>query len=107
MILLFIRAALSGSTITAAGGGGFVGRIAPHMAGKLVGSGFESVLPVSVLLGGAIDMLVDLVGRSFFQPLDIPVGVFTWAVLHGVDLLFTAGSVSIVHSYRIPLADLV
>ncbi|MNV93406.1 putative siderophore transport system permease protein YfhA [compost metagenome] len=63
-----------------AGGIGFVGLIAPHMARRLVGSSFENVLPVSALLGGVIVMLADLVGRTFFLPLDVPAGVFTSAV---------------------------
>jgi iron complex transport system permease protein len=80
LVLLFVSVALAGSAVSVAGGIGFVGLIAPHMARKLVGSSFESVLPVSVLLGGAIVMLADLAGRTFFLPLDIPVGVFTSAV---------------------------
>ncbi|MNF13299.1 putative siderophore transport system permease protein YfhA [compost metagenome] len=50
------------------------------MARRLVGSSFENVLPVSALLGGVIVMLADLVGRTFFLPLDVPAGVFTSAV---------------------------
>ncbi|MGG1517715.1 iron ABC transporter permease [Paenibacillus oryzisoli] len=77
LILLFISVALAGSAVSVAGGIGFIGLIAPHMARKLVGSSFENVLPVAVLLGGTVVMLADLVGRTLFLPLDIPVGVFT------------------------------
>ncbi|MCP3773097.1 iron ABC transporter permease [Paenibacillus sp. MZ04-78.2] len=80
LILLFISVALAGSAVSVAGGIGFVGLIAPHMARKLVGSSFENVLPVAALLGGAVVMLADLVGRTLFLPLDIPVGVFTSAI---------------------------
>lgn len=80
LLLLLVSVALAGSAVSVAGGIGFIGLIAPHMARKLVGSSFESVLPVSALLGSAIVMLADLAGRTFFLPLDVPVGVFTSAV---------------------------
>jgi iron complex transport system permease protein len=80
LVLLLISVALAGAAVSVAGGIGFVGLLAPHMARKLVGSSFENMLPVSVLLGGTIVMLADLAGRTFFLPLDVPAGVFTSAV---------------------------
>ncbi|MNH92530.1 putative siderophore transport system permease protein YfhA [compost metagenome] len=80
LILLLISVALAASAVSVAGGIGFVGLIAPHMARKLVGSSLGSLLPVSALLGGIIVVLADLAGRTFFLPLDVPVGVFTSAV---------------------------
>ncbi|WP_079912405.1 iron chelate uptake ABC transporter family permease subunit [Paenibacillus sp. 32352] len=80
MLLLLVSVALAGAAVAVAGAIGFIGLIAPHMARKLVGSSFENVLPVSALLGGAIVMLADLVGRTCFLPLDVPVGIFTSAV---------------------------
>ncbi|MFX3631540.1 MAG: FecCD family ABC transporter permease [Candidatus Pristimantibacillus sp.] len=80
VILLGISVALAGSAVSVAGGVGFIGLVAPHMARKLVGSKFSKVLPTSALLGGIIVMLADLVGRTILLPLDIPVGVFTSAI---------------------------
>ncbi|GAA4829537.1 iron ABC transporter permease [Paenibacillus vulneris] len=80
MLLLLVSVALAGAAVAVAGAIGFIGLIAPHMARKLVGSSFENMLPVSALLGGAIVMLADLVGRTCFLPLDVPVGIFTSAV---------------------------
>ncbi|MFH5186925.1 FecCD family ABC transporter permease [Paenibacillus sp. TAB 01] len=80
LLLLLISVALAGAAVSVAGGIGFIGLIAPHMARKLVGSSFGSVLPVSVLLGAVIVLLADLAGRTLFLPLDVPVGVFTSAV---------------------------
>ncbi|MBE1442444.1 FecCD family ABC transporter permease [Paenibacillus sp. OAS669] len=80
MLLLLVSVALAGAAVAVAGAIGFIGLIAPHMARKLVGSSFENVLPVSALLGGAIVLLADLVGRTCFLPLDVPVGIFTSAV---------------------------
>lgn len=76
-VLLFISTALIGSSVAFAGGIGFVGLMAPHMARRLVGSVYGALLPVSALLGAILVMIADLVGRTLFSPLEIPAGVFT------------------------------
>lgn len=80
LLLLLISVALAASATSVAGGIGFIGLLAPHMARKLVGPGFARMLPVSALLGGILVVLADLAGRTLFLPLDVPVGVFTSAV---------------------------
>lgn len=75
--LLMISTALIGGSVAFAGGIGFVGLMAPHMARRLVGSSFGALLPVSALIGGILVMLADLIGRTLFSPLEIPAGVFT------------------------------
>lgn len=75
-ILIFISVALAGSAVAFAGGIGFVGLIAPHIARKLVGRSFGSLVPVSSLIGGLIVVLADVVARTVFLPLDLPAGVF-------------------------------
>jgi iron complex transport system permease protein len=74
--LLFVSVALAGSAVAFAGGIGFVGLIAPHIARKLVGRSFGSLVPVSALIGGLIVVLADVVARTAFLPLDLPAGVF-------------------------------
>ncbi len=76
-VLLLISTALVGGAVAFAGGMGFVGLMAPHMARRLVGSSFGALLPVSALIGGILVMLADLIGRTMFSPLEIPAGVFT------------------------------
>lgn len=76
-ILLIISAALVGCSVAFAGGIGFVGLMAPHMARRLVGSSYGALLPVSALIGGILVMIADLIGRTLFSPLEIPAGVFT------------------------------
>ncbi|UFJ41419.1 iron ABC transporter permease [Brevibacillus humidisoli] len=80
VVLLLISVVLAGAAVAIAGAVGFVGLIAPHIARKLVGPSFGGMLPVSALTGALIVMLADLVARTAFSPLDIPVGVFTAAV---------------------------
>ena len=74
--LLFISVALAGSAVAFAGGIGFVGLIAPHIARKLVGRSFGILVPVSALIGGLIVILADVVARTAFLTLDLPAGVF-------------------------------
>ncbi|OIK09962.1 iron ABC transporter permease [Bacillus sp. MUM 13] len=76
-VLLMISTALIGGAVAFAGGIGFVGLMAPHMAKRLVGSSFGALLPASALLGGILVMLADLIGRTIFSPLEVPAGVFT------------------------------
>ncbi|MFF2753724.1 FecCD family ABC transporter permease [Psychrobacillus sp. NPDC058041] len=76
-LLLLISTALVGGSVAFAGGIGFVGLMAPHMARRLVGSSFGELLPVSAFIGGILVMLADLIGRTMFSPLEIPAGVFT------------------------------
>ncbi|RIW38907.1 iron ABC transporter permease [Bacillus salacetis] len=80
MILLTLATALVGGAVAFAGGIGFVGLMAPHMARRLVGSSFGALLPVAALLGGTLVMIADLVGRTLFLPLEVPAGVFTAAI---------------------------
>ncbi|MEH7123803.1 iron ABC transporter permease [Bacillus sp. JJ1532] len=79
-LLLMISTALIGGSVAFAGGIGFVGLMAPHMARRLVGSAFGALLPVSALIGGILVMAADLIGRTLFSPLEIPAGVFTASI---------------------------
>ncbi|WP_163539880.1 iron ABC transporter permease [Gracilibacillus sp. YIM 98692] len=78
--LLFISVALAGSAVAFAGGIGFIGLIAPHIAKKLVGYTFHILVPLAALVGGVMVMIADLIARTAFLPLDIPAGVFTAGV---------------------------
>jgi iron complex transport system permease protein len=79
-LLLLASVALVGSTIAAAGNIGFVGLIAPHLARRLVGPAHEGLLPTAAMIGGAIVVLADLLGRSLAAPIDLPCGVITAAI---------------------------
>ncbi|MFD0590752.1 FecCD family ABC transporter permease [Paenibacillus sp. GCM10027627] len=80
LLLVLLSVALAGSAVSIGGVIGFVGLIAPHMARRLVGPVMNRVLPISALLGAIVVIVADLIGRTIFLPLDIPVGVFTSAI---------------------------
>jgi iron complex transport system permease protein len=74
-LLLFIAVGLASSCISVSGGIGFVGLVAPHIARKLVGARHRSLLAVTMLTGGLLLLLADTIGRSLFQPIEIPAGI--------------------------------
>ncbi|KQL46441.1 iron ABC transporter permease [Brevibacillus choshinensis] len=80
LLLIAVSVALAAAAVGIAGGIGFVGLMAPHMARKLVGSSYGALLPSSALLGGIFVLLADLAARTLFVPLDVPAGVFTAAI---------------------------
>lgn len=77
LVLLLLCTGLIGSAVAFAGGIGFVGLIAPHIARKLVGSSFGFLLPLSAIIGAILVLIADTIGRTLFLPLEIPAGVFT------------------------------
>ena len=56
---------------------GFVGLLIPHMARRIFGADFRSLLPGAALLGAWLMIVADWAGRSLFMPLEVPVGVLT------------------------------
>ncbi|MEY8743872.1 FecCD family ABC transporter permease [Paenibacillus tundrae] len=76
-LLLLCSVLLAGIAVAVAGTIGFVGLIAPHIARKLVGRMFGSLLLVSGLVGALLVLSADLIARTAFLPLDVPAGVFT------------------------------
>jgi iron complex transport system permease protein len=79
-LLLFMSTALVGGAVAFAGGIGFVGLMAPHMARRIVGSSYGALLPTAALIGGTLVMVADLIGRTLFLPLEVPAGVFTASI---------------------------
>lgn len=80
LILLLLSTGLTGGAVAFAGGVGFVGLMAPHIARRLVGSAFGALLPVAALVGAILVLVADLIGRTMFGANEIPAGVFTAAI---------------------------
>ncbi len=77
--LIVVIAASLGTAAAVAVGGliGFVGIIVPHTVRLLAGSSYRSVLPLSLLFGGAFLVAADLLARLVLAPAEIPIGVVT------------------------------
>lgn len=79
-LLLLTSVALAGVAVATAGTITFVGLIAPHLGRMLIGSSHQGLMPTAAIMGGAIVVLADLVGRSLFAPIELPCGIITAAV---------------------------
>lgn len=76
---------LTGAAVAAAGPIAFVGLAVPHLARALVGADHRWTLAVSALLGPALLLGADVVGRLVAPPGEIPAGIVT--ALIGAPLL--------------------
>lgn len=70
-----LAAVLASFSVVAVGVVGFVGLVAPHLARALVGGRHLRVIPVAMLLGGALVGLADALGRSLIAPAQVPAGL--------------------------------
>ncbi len=67
----------TGAAVSVGGPIGFIGIIVPHLVRLIVGSDHRLVLPASVLFGAAFLIACDVVARTMFAPIEVPVGVVT------------------------------
>ncbi|WP_264740868.1 FecCD family ABC transporter permease [Cytobacillus firmus] len=74
-LLLCLSAALAGACAAAGGGIAFIGLLAPHLARRLCGPNYFSNLPLSALIGAALVLIADMIGKNLLAPADIPVGI--------------------------------
>ncbi len=73
--LLYVTVLLSSVAAYIAGGIGFIGMIAPHIAKRVVGSNYKLFLPLSVFIGMNLVMIADVVARIFSAfDTNIPIG---------------------------------
>ncbi len=77
-LFLLITSAIAVSLVSSRFGAlGFIGLIAPHICRLIVGPLHNTLLPLSILLGGSLLVISDTVARTAFAPTEIPVGVIT------------------------------
>ena len=79
MRILFLLLCTISTSITVAFFGiiGFVGLMVPHIMRLIVGPKHRNLLPVSIVGGGVMVALSDLIARSAISPSELPVGVIT------------------------------
>jgi iron complex transport system permease protein len=77
-LALFAGAALATVTAVILGGAiGFIGLMAPHAIRFAGVSHHRALLPLSVMLGGAVLTLADVAARTAWAPQQLPVGILT------------------------------
>jgi iron complex transport system permease protein len=70
-------AALTGAAVAVSGVIGFVGLVVPHVVRRWGGRLHRQLLPAAFLAGGAFLVAADLLARTLFRPIELPVGVVT------------------------------
>jgi iron complex transport system permease protein len=77
-VLVVAAAALAAASAVAVSGLiGFVGIVVPHVARRLAGPSYTSVLPLSMLGGAGFLVLADTLARTVLSPAELPIGVVT------------------------------
>ncbi|MDD5692029.1 MAG: iron ABC transporter permease [Candidatus Omnitrophica bacterium] len=76
-ILILVTAIITASLICICGIIGFVGLIVPHMMRLIVGPNHKLLIPVTCLAASIFVVLCDLLSRTLFAPIEIPIGVIT------------------------------
>jgi iron complex transport system permease protein len=75
LLIILISTFLAGAGISVVGLVGFVGLVVPHIVRMLVGSDYRFLMPISALGGGFLVVTADTIARSWFDPIEFPVGV--------------------------------
>ncbi|WP_017589554.1 FecCD family ABC transporter permease [Nocardiopsis ganjiahuensis] len=77
MVVIAAASLATAAAVSVSGLIGFVGIVVPHIVRRLVGSNYRAILPVTVLVGGAFLVTVDIVARTVVAPAELPIGVVT------------------------------
>jgi iron complex transport system permease protein len=77
VIVVAASALAAASAVAVSGLIGFVGIVVPHIARRLAGPSYTSVLPLSLLIGGGFLVLADTLARTVLSPAELPIGVVT------------------------------
>lgn len=86
LAVVFGATLVTAASVSLSGLIGWVGLIIPHMARRLVGSDFRTLMPASALMGGTFLLLVDNISRNFAS-VEIPIGILTAVIGAPVFLL--------------------
>ena len=77
-VLVIVAATVgAGAAVAVSGLIGFVGIIVPHTIRLLAGGSYRTLIPLSLLCGGAFLVLADVLARTVVAPGELPIGVLT------------------------------
>lgn len=78
--MLILASILTSVCVAFCGVIGFVGLVIPHLCRMLLGSDHRMVLPASICFGGVMLMLADLLARTGYYGMELPVGAITTVI---------------------------
>lgn len=87
LALLVVVAALSTVSTLAVGPLSFIGLMVPHLATSLGAVQLEKQLPLAALLGAAVMVLADWIGRYIIFPYELPAGTIA-AIIGGLYFIW-------------------
>lgn len=73
--LLALSSVLAGAAVSFSGLLGFVGLIVPHAVRRFTGGEHRALMPLSIVCGALFVLVCDTLGRTLFQPFELPVGI--------------------------------
>ncbi|MFD1775031.1 FecCD family ABC transporter permease [Paenibacillus rhizophilus] len=73
--LLLAAVALASAAVSVTGAIAFIGLMTPHIAKSMVGPRHQMYIPVSLLLGGWLLMVADVIGHNIVGPEGVPAGI--------------------------------
>lgn len=86
--IALVSASLStGAAVSLAGPVAFIGIVVPHLVRLMIGADHRVVLPAAALFGAAFLIGCDLIARTLFSPVELPVGIVT-AIIGGPFFLW-------------------
>ncbi|MFS0723823.1 FecCD family ABC transporter permease [Paenibacillus sp. 1P07SE] len=87
LLLILLASLLAGAAVSVAGLVGFVGLVVPHVIRLLIGDDYRYLMPLSMAGGAALVVFADTAARSWFDPVELPVGILL-AVIGGPFFLY-------------------
>ncbi|MGJ8662848.1 MAG: FecCD family ABC transporter permease [Marinicella sp.] len=75
--LLWLNALTVGVAVSVSGIIGFIGLVVPHILRITMGSDYRFLLINSMLLGGSVMLIADLLARMVAAPAEVPIGIIT------------------------------
>ena len=76
-MLILVASLTTAAAVSFSGVIGFVGLIVPHVVRILWGPDYKKLIPLSILGGGSLLLLADVLARVVLAPQTLPVGVIT------------------------------
>lgn len=76
-VVILITALITASLICICGIIGFVGLIVPHMMRRISGPNHKILIPTTCLAASVFMVACDIISRTMFAPIEIPIGVIT------------------------------
>ncbi len=78
--LIMLATFLAGAAVSVGGLIGFVGLVVPHFVRMIVGQDYRFLLPISAIAGAFLVAFADTAARSWFDPIELPVGILLAAI---------------------------